>query len=286
MSKQICFPIRLDKDEWDPSSLSWRCRALEIPGAYIQTLRIEGIEQHSNHYAINELGYISITKQNYSVNPETDRVVVVIGLAKQLTDKSEVSKWKIIGAFTTVIIAPIATLLSPIGAEYYKQTQNHKDYIPTTSITPPPTTSITPPPTTSITPPPTTSITPPLTTSITPPPTTSITPPPSTSITPPPSTSITPPPSTSTTQDKLFNKYPLEDCGAVPPDKKGYHRVFVPSKGKNLKTLRDEFCKDAFDSDNKTKIVLASFFKKDDADIFLEDIKRFFPDAASDQIIK
>ncbi|MBD2177002.1 hypothetical protein H6F42_08780 [Pseudanabaena sp. FACHB-1998] len=254
--KEINFPIRLSKEEWESSTLSWRCRALEIPGADIKTVMLNGIDQHKNHYRITDIGNISINIPNYPVYPETDDVVVIIQLTKQLSTQNEVSIWQIISAISAIV----ATFFSPIGAEIYKQTQNHKDYQP--SVSPPSTSTTTPSPTSTTTPSPT-------------------------STTTPSPTSTTTPSPTSTTQDGLL-KYPLADCGAGATyiGQNAPHRVFVPSNGNNLKTVRDKFCKDAFLSDKETKIVMASFTKKEDADIFLKDIKRFFPDADTDSVFR
>jgi hypothetical protein len=249
--KEINFPIRLRVEEWDSSTLSWRCPALEIPGADIKTVMLNGIRTDKRYCEINEIGNISITIPNYPVYPETDDVVVIIQLTKQLSTQNEVSIWQIISAIAA-IMAVVATFFSPIGAEIYKQTQNHKDYQPSVS-----------------------------------PPSTSTTTPPSTSTTTPSPTSTTTPSPTSTTQDGLL-KYPLADCGtgATYIGQNALHRVFVPSNGNNLKTVRDKFCKDAFLSDQETKIVMASFTKKEDANIFLKDIKRFFPDADIDSVFR
>jgi hypothetical protein len=104
MPDTISFVTRLTEAEWDEVIGGWRCPALQIPGANVQRLYVEGSQIDSGNYQVLQSQFII----RWILPKRPERIAVVIELSEALTLEADASKWR-----RRAIILPV---LATIGA--------------------------------------------------------------------------------------------------------------------------------------------------------------------------
>jgi hypothetical protein len=116
MPDPITFMTRLTDAEWDEVIGGWRCPALQIPGATVDGIYVEGSQVDSGRFQVLEGQHIV----RWMPSDKPQRVAVVIKLTKELALGSETDKWKKRAILLPFIATIVAALITAIPAYWSK----------------------------------------------------------------------------------------------------------------------------------------------------------------------
>jgi hypothetical protein len=116
MPDAITFITRLTDSEWDEVIGGWRCPALQIPGAAVQGVYVEGSQVDSGKFQVLEGQHIV----RWMSSEKPQRVAVVIKLTKELALGSETDKWKKRAILLPFVATIFAALITAIPAYWSK----------------------------------------------------------------------------------------------------------------------------------------------------------------------
>lgn len=119
-ASQITFTTRLTEQDWEPTLRAWRCPALAIPKADIQSLFVMGSRIDKSNYEVLR-GPLAI--RWIAADPPAEALAQV-QLGEELSLESETSRWKklavvlpFIASIVAAFIGAAATYLSKSGSD-------------------------------------------------------------------------------------------------------------------------------------------------------------------------
>jgi hypothetical protein len=110
----IVFAIRLTEADWDETQRAWRCPALNIPGAEIKDIVMDGNRADKVQYEVLK-GQALI---HWIPSTEPKRVAAVIELTQQLSLVAETDRWEKLAVVLPVVATIIAATISSIATYY------------------------------------------------------------------------------------------------------------------------------------------------------------------------
>ena len=90
MPDPITFITRLTDAEWDDALGGWHCPALQIPGAVVDGIYVEGSQVDSGKFHVLQSQHII----RWTLSQKPSRLAVIIKLTQELALESEPDKWK------------------------------------------------------------------------------------------------------------------------------------------------------------------------------------------------
>jgi hypothetical protein len=86
----IVFASRLTDADWDDITRGWRCPALNIPGAIVKDIVVDGNREDKDHYTIlTDQAFI-----HWVLPTKPERIAAIIELTEPLSLVSDTDKWK------------------------------------------------------------------------------------------------------------------------------------------------------------------------------------------------
>jgi hypothetical protein len=113
MPNNIAFNVRLGEADWDDTMSGWRCPALNVPGAKVEDVYVEGARVDRAKYEVLEsLGII-----RWAAGNRPTRATASITLTRALSLGTETDRWKRLAIVLPVIATIVAAVISG-GATY------------------------------------------------------------------------------------------------------------------------------------------------------------------------
>jgi hypothetical protein len=109
----IAFNVRLAEADWDDTMSGWRCPALNVPGAKVESIYVEGTRVDSAKYEVLQ-SYAII---RWAAGDRPTRATASIILTSALSLETETDRWRRLAIVLPVIATIIAALISG-GATY------------------------------------------------------------------------------------------------------------------------------------------------------------------------
>lgn len=120
----IAFTIRFTEGDWDPALRGWRCPVLNIPGAVIEDVYVNGSRVDKATYEV--LKEHGIVRWIPAKQPE--RPVASIRLTENLTKEADTERWKklaiILPVFATIASATITGFTTYYSSKAKEQPQS------------------------------------------------------------------------------------------------------------------------------------------------------------------
>jgi hypothetical protein len=99
----IVFANRLVDSDWDETLRAWRCPALNIPGAVVRDIIVEGVRVDKAQYEVlKEQGMI-----HWVIFQKPERISVIVQLTEELSPEYEKDRWKKIAIVLPVGIGDV-----------------------------------------------------------------------------------------------------------------------------------------------------------------------------------
>jgi hypothetical protein len=129
----IAFPVTVTEEDWDVRLGGWRCPALKIPGAKVESVYVSTARVDSSLY---EVKYdLDIVRWAHAEHPP--QATLHVTLTKELTTEELTVKWKklaiILPLIASMIVALIAGLFSYSSSRRSLTTDNSKTTSPTST---------------------------------------------------------------------------------------------------------------------------------------------------------
>jgi hypothetical protein len=138
----ITFASRLIDSDWDETLAAWRCPALQIPGAVVRDIIVDGKRIDKAEYEVLH-GQAMI---HWVLPDRPERIAVVLELTESLSLVSETERWKRLAIVLPVAATIIAASISA-AATYFGKAENRQISLDrqqtTTDPRPPPNASAT-----------------------------------------------------------------------------------------------------------------------------------------------
>ncbi len=110
MPDPITFMTRLTDAEWDPVVGGWTCPVLQIPGAVVEGIYVEGSQIDSGKFQVLQGQHII----RWMPPEKPPRIAVIISLTQELALGSETDKWRrraIILPFAATVASALITAI-------------------------------------------------------------------------------------------------------------------------------------------------------------------------------
>ena len=114
---EIVFSIRLTSDDWDEVMHGWRCSALNVPGAIVEAVYVEGTRIDTARYEV----LIQNTFIRWIASDQPPRVAVSIRLTEALSLGKETERWKRLAIILPVLATVLAAIITG-AATYFAKT--------------------------------------------------------------------------------------------------------------------------------------------------------------------
>jgi hypothetical protein len=124
----IAFNVRLAEADWDDTMSGWRCPALNVPGAKVEDIYVEGTRVDSAKYEVLQ----NYTIIRWAASDRPSRATASIILTRALSLGTETDHWRRLAIVLPVIATIIAALIS--GSATYLASRNSETHRPGTSV--------------------------------------------------------------------------------------------------------------------------------------------------------
>ena len=111
--QEIVFTTRLTVEDWDEAMHGWRCHVLNVPGAIVEAVYVEGSRVDSARYEV----LTQHTFIRWIASDQPQRVAASIKLTETLSLGKETERWKRLAIILPVVATIIAAVIS--GAATY-----------------------------------------------------------------------------------------------------------------------------------------------------------------------
>ncbi len=110
---EIVFTTRLTPDDWDEAMHGWRCQVLNVPGAVVEAMYVEGNRVDTARYEVQT----QYTFIRWIASDRPQRAVASIKLTETLSLGKETERWKRLAIVLPVVATVVAAVIS--GAATY-----------------------------------------------------------------------------------------------------------------------------------------------------------------------
>lgn len=118
---EIVFSIRLTSDDWDEVMHGWRCPALNVPGAVVEAIYVEGSRVDTARYEV----LTQNTLIRWVTSDQPPRVVASIKLTEALSLGKETERWKRLAIILPVVATLIAATITAAATYFAKMPDIH-----------------------------------------------------------------------------------------------------------------------------------------------------------------
>lgn len=132
------FHVRLGDADWDDTMSGWRCSALNVPGAKVEDVYVEGTKIDTAKYEVRESEGII----RWAAGNRPTRATASISLSRPLSLGTETDRWRRLAIVLPVIATILSAVISGSATYLASRTSNeHSTTEDTTSTSAPDTTA-------------------------------------------------------------------------------------------------------------------------------------------------
>ena len=114
MIPEIVFTVRLTADDWDDAMHGWRCHVLNVPGAVVDAVYVEGSRIDTARYEV----LTQNTFIRWMAPDQPQRAAASIKLTEALSLGKDTERWKRLAIILPVVATIAAAAISGAATTY------------------------------------------------------------------------------------------------------------------------------------------------------------------------
>ena len=118
---EIVFTTRLTVEDWDEAMHGWRCQVLNVPGAIVEAVYVEGSRVDSARYEV----LTQHTFIRWIASDQPQRVAASIKLTETLSLGKETERWKRLAIILPVVATIVAAAISGAATYFSRSSDLH-----------------------------------------------------------------------------------------------------------------------------------------------------------------
>jgi hypothetical protein len=118
---EIVFTTRLTTDDWDGVMHGWRCQVLNVPGAIVEDIYLEGNRVETTRYEV-------LSQQNFirwAAPDQPQRVAATIKLTEMLSLDRVTERWRRLAIILPVLATLLAASISAVATYFAREPGTH-----------------------------------------------------------------------------------------------------------------------------------------------------------------